>query len=69
MNKYFTRKEFDALPYRDEMTVDPRPGEVYKSRDHKSVWVAIGNWPHNPHWDCFGADIAEERPNLHTSKR
>lgn len=57
MNKHFTQDEWDALPYRDEMTRDPYAGEVVKSRSGSSVWIAGPDFTHNPQWDCYGAAI------------
>jgi hypothetical protein len=57
MNLSFSRRDFERLPYREDVVFEPLQGEYYRSRHWpKDVFIKHGSW-----WACFRVEIEEDR--------
>jgi hypothetical protein len=61
MNYTVTEKEFDRLPYRDDVDGDYEPGIIYRARAHPDMvfqWMG-GRGASAPYWDAYKVTIIE----------
>jgi len=59
MDYPITRTEFDALPFRDDVTGDYVLGQVYRSKAYPiNVFVFYGT-PQKPDWHCYAVHFID----------
>jgi hypothetical protein len=61
MNCPMTKEEFEALPFRDDISGDYIRGKIYKARAYKNtVFVWMSQPGHRPDWAAYGVDFRSE---------